>query len=135
MRVLPLPDFALQALHTYRANQRKQLLASGKQNLLNLLYPTDSGGYYWGASVSRAFTVFARKVGFTITFHGLRHTGATFLLESGVDPKTVSERLGHSDVAFTMNIYGHVTKKMKDRSANTLNRLFTDQQKGKNEAI
>ncbi|GHO91015.1 hypothetical protein KSF_010630 [Reticulibacter mediterranei] len=131
-RVLTLPDFAIAALRSHR----KQQLAAGTPNPLNLLFPSpDTGSHYWPTSVSSAFSRFARKRDFAITFHDLRHTGATLLLESGTDPKTVSERLGHSDVAFTMNIYGHVTRKMKDQSANTLNSLFTASQKGKNEAI
>src|SRR5262249_16805017 len=43
-----------------------------------------------------------------ITFHGLRHTCATLLLQDGVHAKVVSERLGHSSVAITLDIYAHV---------------------------
>ncbi len=43
-----------------------------------------------------------------ITLHGLRHTHATLLLAAGVNPRVVSERLGHSSVAFTLDVYGHV---------------------------
>ena len=43
-----------------------------------------------------------------IKFHGLRHTCATLLLQSGAKPYEVSERLGHRDVATTMEIYAHV---------------------------
>lgn len=51
-----------------------------------------------------------------VTFHSLRHTHATMLLESGVDPKTVSERLGHSDVSITLGTYAHVLPG-RDRAA------------------
>lgn len=44
-----------------------------------------------------------------IKFHGLRHTCATLLLQAGEVPKNVSERLGHKDVATTLEIYAHVT--------------------------
>jgi integrase len=43
-----------------------------------------------------------------VRFHTLRHTHATLLIASGVDAKTVSERLGHADVATTLRYYGHV---------------------------
>jgi integrase len=43
-----------------------------------------------------------------IKFHGLRHTCATLLLQSGAKPYEVSERLGHRDTATTMEIYAHV---------------------------
>jgi integrase len=52
-----------------------------------------------------------------IGLHGLRHTHATLLLEEGVDVKTVSERLGHDSVQTTLELYGHVTPKMRASAA------------------
>lgn len=43
-----------------------------------------------------------------IRLHDLRHTHATHLLAAGVNPRVVSERLGHASVAFTLDTYGHV---------------------------
>ena len=48
-----------------------------------------------------------------VTLKGLRHTHATLLLELGVHPKVVQERLGHSTITTTMNIYSHVTPTMQ----------------------
>ena len=42
-----------------------------------------------------------------LTFHELRHTSATYLINKGVNPKAVSQRLGHSDTSVTMEIYSH----------------------------
>ena len=52
-----------------------------------------------------------------LTIHGLRHTHATILLEQGVNPKVVSERLGHASVATTMDIYSHVLPDMQEKAA------------------
>ena len=52
-----------------------------------------------------------------LTIHGLRHTHATILLEQGVNPKVVSERLGHASVATTMDIYSHVLPEMQGKVA------------------
>ncbi|MBA2874986.1 integrase [Anoxybacillus caldiproteolyticus] len=45
-----------------------------------------------------------------INIHALRHTSATLLINEGVHAKIISERLGHSDIKTTMNIYGHSLK-------------------------
>lgn len=52
-----------------------------------------------------------------ITVHGLRHTHASLLFEAGATIKEVQERLGHSDIKMTMNIYTHVTKTVKEQTA------------------
>lgn len=44
-----------------------------------------------------------------VTLKGLRHTHATLLLQAGINPKIVQERLGHSDIGTTLDIYTHVT--------------------------
>ena len=46
----------------------------------------------------------------------MRHTHATLLLKNGVSPKVVSERLGHSSVIVTLNIYAHVLEEMEQEA-------------------
>ena len=46
-------------------------------------------------------------------FHDLRHTHAAMLLKQGVNPKIVQERLGHSSISITMDIYSHVMPNMQ----------------------
>lgn len=53
-----------------------------------------------------------------IRVHDLRHTHASLLFASGSNAKEVQERLGHSDIQTTMNIYTHVTKDKKEKSLN-----------------
>ncbi|KLV18479.1 tyrosine-type recombinase/integrase [Bacillus altitudinis] len=52
-----------------------------------------------------------------ITVHGFRHTHASILFEAGATVKEVQVRLGHRDIKTTMNIYTHVTKTVKERTA------------------
>lgn len=59
-----------------------------------------------------------------LTLHGLRHTHATLLLELGVHPKVVQERLGHSNISTTMNIYSHVTPTMQQDAVSRLSNLI-----------
>lgn len=55
-----------------------------------------------------------------MTLKGLRHTHATMLMRSGVNPKIVQERLGHSTISTTMNIYSHVTPTMQRDAVDAL---------------
>ncbi|GAB6714123.1 TPA: tyrosine-type recombinase/integrase [Bacillus thuringiensis] len=49
-----------------------------------------------------------------IKTHNLRHTHATILLKQGVNPKTISERLGHTDISLTLSIYSHVLPNIQE---------------------
>ena len=60
----------------------------------------------------------------TISLHDLRHTHATLLLKAGVHVKIVSERLGHANVAFTMNVYQQVLPGMQAAAAETFSLLL-----------
>lgn len=58
-----------------------------------------------------------------IRFHDLRHTAATLMLGRGVHPKLVSEMLGHSQVAITLDLYSHVTPTMHREAAAVMDRI------------
>jgi integrase len=60
----------------------------------------------------------------TIRLHDLRHTMATVALEAGVHPKVVQERLGHSSISVTLDIYSHVAPSMQRDAADKLDGLF-----------
>lgn len=55
-----------------------------------------------------------------IRFHDLRHSCASILLSSGFTLKDVQERLGHSDITLTANIYGHLDIERKKAIADTM---------------
>jgi len=52
-----------------------------------------------------------------IRLHDARHTHASIMLRQGVNPKVVSERLGHSDVNITLQIYGHILPGLQEAAA------------------
>ncbi|MGG0836869.1 tyrosine-type recombinase/integrase [Bacillus paralicheniformis] len=54
-----------------------------------------------------------------ITIHGFRHSHASILFEAGASIKEVQARLGHKEIQTTMNIYTHVTKTAKEKTAET----------------
>lgn len=109
-RTIDLDLDTVAALRTHRAEQNAQRLLVGAGYDDNDLVFASPDGQPWAPDSVSGF--FDRAVAATklprLTIHGLRHTHATHLLSAGVNPKVVSERLGHSSVAFTLDTYGHV---------------------------
>ena len=58
-----------------------------------------------------------------IKLHEFRHSHATLLVQNNIPIKDVAERLGHSDITLTLNIYTHVSKDKEKRTINVLNSI------------
>jgi integrase len=74
----------------------------------------------------------------SVRYHDTRHTHATQLLEDGVHPKVAQERLGHSTITTTMDIYSHVTETMQVDAAARLDAAFqvaNDRRKAKAKGV
>lgn len=59
-----------------------------------------------------------------IRFHDLRHTAASLMIRRGIPPKTVSERLGHADVGFTLRTYTHLYDEQREEAAFDISDFF-----------
>jgi integrase len=59
-------------------------------------------------------------------FHDLRHTAATLLLGRGINPKIVSDMLGHARIAITLQLYSHVTPHMQQQAAGAMDAALGD---------
>ena len=59
----------------------------------------------------------------SVRFHDLRHTHATWLLEKGVHPKVVAERLGHSSIRITLDTYSHVIKGLQQMAVSKIDEI------------
>jgi integrase len=59
-----------------------------------------------------------------VRFHDLRHAHATLMLQQGIHPKIVSERLGHSSIGITLDTYSHVLPSMQEDAARAVNEIF-----------
>ena len=59
-----------------------------------------------------------------ITFHQIRHTSVSLLINGGVQTQVVSKRAGHSSVSTTNNIYSHVFQSIETQVANKMNEIF-----------
>lgn len=75
----------------------------------------------------RKMKLLLKKAGLpNIRFHDLRHTFATHALTSGVDAKTLSGILGHTNASFTLDTYTHVTTDMQQRASNIVGGFMND---------
>ncbi len=114
------------------------LLRSRQRLDTKLIFPSPiTGGLRDPSSVTRKLHRMQKRAGVPqIRFHDLRHSFATLSLEQGMDIKTVSHMLGHTDAGFTMNTYMHVTDNMQQTVANAMQSLITEtENKRKNKLI
>ena len=87
----------------------------------DLVFTDELGNRVTPQALYRAFKIIVTESGMPmVRFHDLRHSYAVISLKSGDDVKTVQENLGHATAAFTLDVYGHVTEKMKKDSANRM---------------
>lgn len=120
-RVITLDDTTLAVLSNWRMEQRSLLLRFGHNanKPTQLIFSKYERNTFMDLSAPRNFFYQLcenNNLEF-IHIHGFRHTHCSLLFESGVPMKDVKERLGHSDIQTTMNIYTHVTKDSKNKSA------------------
>ena len=119
-RAISLPAFMIDRLRLLRRLQAEELLALGvRQTGATLVCCKPDGEPEGPRGLSQRFK---REMDKTtgipkVRFHDLRHSHATQLLLAGIHPKVAQERLGHSTIATTMNLYSHVTEPMQEKAA------------------
>ena len=119
-RVLTVAPFVMRILKEINARQLKDHLAIGYawENKWNLVFVDPTGKYLCPQTVLKRFKAIAARIGRPdARFHDLRHTYAVTSLQEGDDVKTVQQNLGHATASFTLDVYGHVSEKMKKESA------------------
>jgi len=125
-RTLPLPQVTLDHLRRHEIAQKAHRLAQGAEFVdHDLVFPAPDGGPWAPRKVTKAFAGIVAKASIRrFSIHGLRHTHITELLRAGVHSKVVSERAGHSSVAFTLQRYGHALPDMQQNAADQAQKLF-----------
>ena len=121
-RVIPMAPTVVKLFELQRQRQDyyRNLLAD-KWVETGLVFTGPFGGYLSYRTVYDCFKRLVKKIGApNARVHDLRHTYAVACIESGVDVKTLQENLGHATAAFTMDVYGHVSRQMQLNCANKL---------------
>lgn len=92
----------------------------------DLMFPSTAGTPMDGRNLTQhPFYPLLKRAGLPqIRFHDLRHTCATTLLGQGINPKQVSEMLGHSAIAITRGLYGHVLPHMHQQAADVMDAIL-----------
>ena len=118
-RVITIDSITLSYLKKWRLEQKKEFLSRGIRTHLpnRQLIFSDWKNDILREDVPRRILRRKPLEEFNITPHGFRHTHASLLFESGASMKEVQERLGHSDIKTTLNIYTHVTKEAEKNTA------------------
>jgi integrase len=92
-------------------------------NPKNLVCPNALGDYIKPRELHRAFKKAIRKAGLKdARIHDLRHSHASILLEKNVHPKIVSERLGHSKIGITMDLYSHANISLQEQAVDVFDK-------------
>ena len=125
-RAVLLPTPALSALEAHRIKQAREILAAGpRYERSDLIFANACGRPMDIAKVRRSFKGSLKKANVnSVRLYDARHTHATVLMGEGVNPKVVSERLGHTNVGITLDTYSHVQPTMQQSVVERLDSLF-----------
>ena len=124
LRDVTLPDILVDVLREYRRERLELRLKLGTGRLQDddLLFTDIEGGPLTPNTLSVAWFNFAKRVGIPeVTFHALRHSHASQLIDAGVDIVTISKRLGHAKPDITLRVYSHLFRMDDGKAAAAIN--------------
>jgi integrase len=126
-RTIVISDSIIFELEKHRNKQQRyrKLLGNAYKDY-DLVTCLNNGSPINPASFSHTFARTLKKHNLRhIRFHDLRHSNATLMLKHNISPKVASERLGHSKINITLDLYSHVLKEMQEEAANKIdNAIF-----------
>lgn len=127
-RTITLPPMTVEALRRHRVVQSEERLKASDWDDRDLVFPNKHGRPMEKQNLMRRSLrpLLERADLPRIRFHDLRHSAATLLLALGEHPKVVQERLGHSTIMVTMDVYSHVMPSLQRRAAERLDWLFAE---------
>lgn len=127
-RVVAIPTSVRDELKAHRLAQAQEQLRLGiRVTTDTFIVAQVDGNPIKPQSLTHEWTRLLEKTELpAIGFHGLRHSHATLLLGKGVHPKVASERLGHSTVSITLDLYSHALPAMQESAAQAIDSVFSD---------
>jgi integrase len=126
-RTIVLCGTEIGELRSHRVRQAQGLLALGvRLTDDHHVVAREDGQPLQPRSLTHAFVKFVRRHGFQIRLHDLRHSHATHMLAAGVHPKIAQERLGHSSVGITLDLYSHVLPGMQAEAVSKVDAALRD---------
>jgi len=128
-RDLIVPAHLMKMLHKKHVwYMQQKLLLGGDFTDSDLIICQPNGKPFHPDHFAKKFRKLLKDHGLRkIRFHDLRHTNASLMIASGIDIKVAQQRLGHSDVTTTLNIYSHVLERANREAANTIDALIFKQ--------
>ena len=126
-RDITLPEPLVEALREHRkvTMELRVQLGTGKLPDDALVFADIDGKPLRPNTISPAWASFAASIGTpAVTFHALRHTHASQLIDAGVDVVTISKRLGHAKPDITLRIYAHMFKKDDSKAAAAIEAMW-----------
>jgi integrase len=126
-RDITLPDILIDALREHRRAilELRMQLGAGRLPDDALLFASVEGEPLSPNAQSAAWADFADSIGLPdVTFHALRHTHASQLIDAGVDIVTISKRLGHAKPDITLRVYAHLFRNDDSKAAAAINGAF-----------
>src|SRR5215217_5959066 len=122
-RTIRLTKGTISALQAHLSRQLEETEEMGSlYQPGGLIFATEAGTIINPSNLrNRSLKPLLKRAGLPpIRFHDLRHTCATLLLSKNINPKVVSEMLGHSSISITLDIYSHLLPDMQEKAAQTL---------------
>ena len=125
-RTVTLPNVVLGALKAHRVRQLEDRLVAGRHwQDLGFVFTSSVGTPLEPSNATKRFRKLFVSAGVPlIRFHDLRHTAAMFPLAQGVDPRTIMETLGHSQISLTLNTYSHVLPVLQREAARKMDGML-----------
>jgi integrase len=125
-RRVALDPGTVDALRSHRVRQLEERLAAGPAwHYSGLIFTRPDGLPLDPDGVTGTFERLAVRAGLPrIRLHDLRHGVASIMLAAGANPKVVQERLGHSSIAVTMDLYSHIAPGIQEDAAAALGRAI-----------